>query len=187
MAKNSNSRLGVDIKLDRTRTFTWPVGARSGLEDAFGDWSGMGRGDTRFDAETILAIYLPKMSVLQMAFYLALREDAEKDPVIFTQKISDSLLQDYFTPGKFTKNGGSEEELQEKLIEAYKIAWDPSSLASWKESLRISKRKKSALEKIGQIEMEKNLKENLAETENAEKSLKSLTGEQEAADSQPSS
>lgn len=180
-SQNSNSRLGINIKLDRERLIRWTVSARSGLEDAFGDWSGAGRGDNRFDTETILAIYLTKMSVLRMAVFNGLKRDAEKDAVPFTIELSDTLLDDYF------EKGGSEEDLREKLIEAYKIAWDPNGLASWKENSKILKRKRSALEKVSQIEMEKNLKKNLQETEDAEKSLKSLIGEPEVADSLQSS
>lgn len=113
---------------------------------------------------------------MRIAIYQGLKKDAEKDKEPFTIEVVDGLLDNYF------EKGGSEEDLREKLIEAYKIAWDPNGLASWKENLKILKRKNAALEKVRQIEMEKNLKENLAETENAEKSLKSLTGEQKAAD-----
>jgi hypothetical protein len=174
MAKNSNSRLGTDIKLDKVRLLRWTHGTRSLLEDQFCDWANVGRGDTRFTADVILDQFLVKASVLQIAFRCALTKD---NPELTIQEAND-LLEIYLL-GDLENDikPQSIETLREKIQESYRIAFDPSSLASWRESLKNLKKKNETLAKLKEVKAELAKKKVEAEIEKAEKSLKNLTGE----------
>lgn len=114
----------------------------------------------------IMEGYIKREDIFTLAIQHALMH---KDKEITIEDV-DELLDDYHD------KDGSDEALEELLIETYLQGHDPNGLISWKKSLAHSKKIQEAARKEAEMEMEIQDKKLEKSVEKAEAAVKKISG-----------